>query len=193
MSNVSRIGSAEFEHILSKARAAEAGGRGTLSTGEALVAALVLNRPDWLLEMNYTMAEAIERIGAEWARLVPAAAKQFSREREEAAYEAAETARHAQLAQFTARRKAEDEEIECSAAFVTYGNAPGYRDVSLTFDLKPLEDGSQQLMRTTINVRPEDAERVVRAILDVHRSAWRKGSPIDVKPDEQRPNWIDRL
>jgi hypothetical protein len=70
-SNVSKIGGAEFEHILSKARAAQAGGRGALSTGEAIVAALVLNRPGWLLEMNYTIAEAIERIGPEWARLVP--------------------------------------------------------------------------------------------------------------------------
>jgi hypothetical protein len=192
MSNVSKIGSAEFEHILSKARAAEAGGRGALSTGEALVAALVLNRPDWLLEMNYTMAEAIERIGPEWARLVPAAAKQFSREREEAAYEAVERARQAQLVEFSARRRGEDV-IDCAATFVTSGNAPGYRDVSLTFDLKPLGDGSQQVMRTTINVRAEDAERVVHAIVDVHRFAWRKGTPIDVKPNEQRPNWIDRL
>jgi hypothetical protein len=48
-------------------------------------------------------------------------------------------------------------------------------------------------MRTTINVRPEDGEEVVRAIADVHRFAWRNGAPIDVKPDEQRPNWIDRL
>lgn len=192
MSNVSKIGSAEFEHILSKARAAEAGGRGALSTGEALVAALVLNRPDWLLELNYTMAEAIERIGSEWARLVPAAAKQFSRERDEAAYEAVEQARQAQLVEFSARGRGEDI-IDCAATFVTSGNAPGYRDVSLTFDLKPIGDPPQRAMRTNIRVRPEDAEEVVRAIADVHRFAWRNGAPIDVKPDEQRPSWIDRL
>jgi hypothetical protein len=30
-------------------------------------------------------------------------------------------------------------------------------------------------------------------VVDVHRFAWRNGAPIDVKPDEQRPSWIDRL
>ena len=35
---------------------------GPLSTGEALTAALVLNRHDWLLDMDYTIAEALERI-----------------------------------------------------------------------------------------------------------------------------------
>jgi hypothetical protein len=192
MSNVSKAGSADLEHILSKARDAEAGGLGALSTGEALAAALVLNRPDWLLAMNYTIAEAIERIGPDWARLIPAAARQFRREREEAAYEAAEQARQAQLEEFSARQQREDV-IDCSATFVTSGNAPGYRDVSLTFDLKPIGDGPQRAMRTNIRVRAEDAEEVVRAIADVHRFAWRNGAPIDVKPDEQRPNWIDRL
>jgi hypothetical protein len=47
-------------------------------------------------------------------------------------------------------------------------------------------------MRTTIRVRSEDAEEVVRAIADVHRFAWRNAAPIDVKPDEQRPSWIER-
>jgi hypothetical protein len=120
-----------------------------------------------------------------------AAAKQFSREREEAAYEAAETSRHAQLAEFTARQRTEDE-VRCSATFVTSGSAPGYRDVDLTFDLQPVGDGFQQVMRTTIRVRSEDAEEVVRAIADVHRLAWRNAAPIDVKPDEQRPSWIER-
>ena len=192
MSNVSKIGGAEFEHILSKAREAEAGGLGALSTGEALAAALVLNRPDWLLAMNYTMAEAIERIGPDWARLIPAAAKQFGREKEEAAYKAAEQGRQAQWAEFSARQRQEDV-IDCAATFVTSGNAPGYRDVSLTFDLRPIGDGPERAMRTHVRVRPEDAERVVRAVVDVHRFAWRNGAPIDVKPDEQRPGWIDLL
>ncbi len=37
-------------------------GAGPLSTGEALTAALVLNRHDWLKRMDYTIAEALERI-----------------------------------------------------------------------------------------------------------------------------------
>ncbi|KGU42927.1 hypothetical protein [Xanthomonas citri] len=46
-----------------------------LSTGEKLAAALALNRFDWLAKMDYTIAEAIERIGPQWAALIPDAAK----------------------------------------------------------------------------------------------------------------------
>jgi phenylpropionate dioxygenase-like ring-hydroxylating dioxygenase large terminal subunit len=188
MTTVSKMGSPDLAQILAKTRDADAGGLGALSTGEALAAALVLNRPDWLAAMNYTIAEAIERVGPEWIRLIPAAAKQFNRESEEAAYETAEKARQAKLAEFTARR-ADDKTIDCSATFVTSGNAPGYRDVSLTFDLRPI--GDNRTMRTTVRIRPEDGETVVREITDVHRFAWRNGAPIDAKPDEQRPRWID--
>ncbi len=38
------------------------GDTGPLSTGEALTAALVLNRHDWLKEMDYTIAQALDRI-----------------------------------------------------------------------------------------------------------------------------------
>jgi hypothetical protein len=41
-----------------------------LSTGERLAAAVVLNRFDWLQAMNYTMPEAIDRIGPEWTALL---------------------------------------------------------------------------------------------------------------------------
>ena len=37
-------------------------GPGPLSIGEALTAALVLNRHDWLIEMDYTIAQALDRI-----------------------------------------------------------------------------------------------------------------------------------
>jgi len=37
-------------------------GTGPLSTGEALTAALVLNRHDWLTDMDYTIAQALDRI-----------------------------------------------------------------------------------------------------------------------------------
>ncbi|WP_292597840.1 hypothetical protein [Mesorhizobium sp.] len=46
-----------------------------MSTGEKLAAALVLNRPDRLAEMNYTLAEAIGRVGPEWLSLIPEAAR----------------------------------------------------------------------------------------------------------------------
>lgn len=65
---------AEFKHLLGKARDATVGGReawAVMSTGEKVAVALVLNRPDWLNEMRYTLAEAIERTGPEWLALIP--------------------------------------------------------------------------------------------------------------------------
>lgn len=53
-------------HIVEKARAAKHGGFNRLSTGEKLAAALVLNRPDWLDSMGYTIAEAIDRLDYGW-------------------------------------------------------------------------------------------------------------------------------
>jgi len=192
MTNVSKIGSADLAHILAKTReAADRGSPGPLSTGEALMAALVLNRPDWLIAMEYTIAEAIERIGPEWVRLIPTAAKQFKQESEAAEYKTAIKAHEARLAELNARRQSEDEPINFSAKYVTSGSAPGYRDVHLTFDLVPIGDGPKPTIRTMLRIRPEDAETVVWNITDVHRFAWRNGAPIDAKPDEQRPRWID--
>jgi hypothetical protein len=65
----------ELDHIVSKARDAKNGGFGVLSTGEKLAAALTLNRADWLAGMDYTMAEAIDRVGAQWLALIPDAAR----------------------------------------------------------------------------------------------------------------------
>ncbi|MEA9489845.1 hypothetical protein [Xanthomonas campestris] len=45
--------------------AARLGEPGPLSTGEALTAALVLNRHDWLADMGYTVAQALDRIDSE--------------------------------------------------------------------------------------------------------------------------------
>ncbi len=191
MTNVSKIGNDDLAHILAKTRDAAAGGIDALSTGEALAAALILNRPDWLIAMKYTIAEAIERIGLDWVRLIPAASKQFKQEREAAEYEAALAKHQVQLAKFTERADAEDEVIEFSTTFVTSGSAPGYRDVYLRFDLVPTGDGPKPTIKAGLRIRPEDAETIVGDIMDVHRFAWRKGPPIDAKPEEQRPKWID--
>ena len=49
-------------HILACARTAKKyRGPGPLSTGEALAAAIVLNKPAWIKAMGYTLAEAIHR------------------------------------------------------------------------------------------------------------------------------------
>ena len=42
---------------------------------EKLAAALVLNRADLLASMKFTIAEAIERVGPDWLRLIPRVAR----------------------------------------------------------------------------------------------------------------------
>ncbi|NIJ79657.1 hypothetical protein [Xanthomonas cannabis] len=55
-----------LQRMIEVARAAaRMKGPGPLSTGEALTAALVLNRADWLAEMDYTIAEALDRIDSD--------------------------------------------------------------------------------------------------------------------------------
>ena len=58
------------------------GGWGPQSTGEKLASALVLNRPDWIASMDYTLAEAIDRVGAQWLALIPTAARTLRDEAE---------------------------------------------------------------------------------------------------------------
>lgn len=69
------IGKPDLAQFLAKATDTSNGRFGGLSTGEALVAALVLNRSDWPCKMNYTISEALERIGPDWTRPIPAAAR----------------------------------------------------------------------------------------------------------------------
>ncbi len=79
--------------ILDKSRAARDGHFGVLSTGEKLTAALVLNKPEWLAKMDYTMAEAVERVGPEWMARVPEAARVLDEAELAAEAEAIEQAR----------------------------------------------------------------------------------------------------
>jgi hypothetical protein len=65
---------AEFNHLLSKSRDAKKHGQDAWacqSTGEKLAVALVLNRPDWLASMRYTIGEALDRVGDEWVTIIP--------------------------------------------------------------------------------------------------------------------------
>lgn len=55
------------ERMVEIARAAHGLGAdfpGYLSTGEAVTAALILNRADWLKRLDYTLAEAVYRLDA---------------------------------------------------------------------------------------------------------------------------------
>jgi hypothetical protein len=70
-----------YNHLLNKARQAMRCGRSAWavqSTGEKVVVALVLNRADWLDELGYTVAEAIERAGQEWVAIIPQVARQLA-------------------------------------------------------------------------------------------------------------------
>jgi hypothetical protein len=72
-----------YLHLLRKAREAHLGGRDAwrvMSTGEKVAVALVLNRPEWLSEFDYTIAEAIDRAGAEWVSLIPRVASELADE-----------------------------------------------------------------------------------------------------------------
>ena len=64
----------DYQHFLGKVRDAKNGGHGAwtvMSTGEKTAVAIALNRADWIAQMNYTLAEAIERTGAQWISLLP--------------------------------------------------------------------------------------------------------------------------
>jgi hypothetical protein len=72
-----------YEHLLRKSRDAKRGGHDAWtaqSTGEKVAVALVLNRADWLAEIDYTIPEAIDRSGAEWVAVIPQVARQLAEE-----------------------------------------------------------------------------------------------------------------
>jgi len=73
----------EFRQLLAKARDAKGGGEpawSALSTGERLAVALVLNRPEWISAMGYSLAEALDRVGLDWLSFVPEVARQLRAE-----------------------------------------------------------------------------------------------------------------
>lgn len=176
-----------LEHLLMKVREANDGGLGTLSTGEALAAALVLNRADWLTSMGYTIAEALDRVDDEMIALIPSAARMF-REANVVMAEAQAVAREEAAMSELGRG---EELVDLNAKLVTYGNAPGYRDVSLVFDVQRFE--SSKTYQVRLHVNAEDSISVMRHIAEVNRTAWDGGRPIDSKEDEVRPRWLNFL
>jgi hypothetical protein len=73
----------QYEHLLRRSHDAQDGGHdawAVQSTDEKAAVALVLNRADWLEEIQYTIAEAIERSGAEWVSIIPQVARQLEDE-----------------------------------------------------------------------------------------------------------------
>lgn len=177
-----------IEHLTMKARDAIAmNGTGGMSTGEALAVALVLNRSDWLAKMDYTIAEALNRIDDDWIAIIPQVARSIDAANVVMA-QANVAARDAvALSDLTAGAG----EIDLEAKLVTYGNAPGYRDMTFTFDLQRHDSASKQRVR--LQVSAEDSASMVEGILHVHRFAWSEDGPIDKLEGERRPRWIDAV
>lgn len=181
-----------FEHLMQKVRDAANGGINAMSTGEALSVALVLNRPDWLKSMGYTIAEALDRIDLDTIGLLRRAERQWLEECSEEKYRKIQEAQaEVETEVFTA--VSSDIQLELRGELVTYGNAPGYRDVDLVFDVRPLVGDDDKVRRLSVRVRPEDAESIVKELLSVHRHAWLTGhGPLDRRDGETKPTWIER-
>ena len=70
-------------YLLNKSRRAIESGRAGWAqqpTNEKLAIALVLNRADWLEDLGYTIADAIELAGKELVFVIPQVARQIQNE-----------------------------------------------------------------------------------------------------------------
>ncbi|MCY0853097.1 DUF7673 family protein [Cupriavidus sp. D39] len=74
--------------------------------------------------------------------------------------------------------------------YETHGNAPGYRDVTLYVSFT---DDPDRQRPVALCFSAQDGEEIGRAIVGIHRRAWRDTEgPIDKREGEKRPLWIDR-
>lgn len=72
---------------------------------------------------------------------------------------------------------------------VTWGFAPGYRDISMTV---ALNDGSQNKRQIELHFDTAQAAEILRALWEVHECAWRLADgPIDKQPHELRPDFVN--
>ena len=71
----------------------------------------------------------------------------------------------------------------------TYGEAPGYRSVSVYVRLG--EAGNTEV---ELRLSPEDGETLMQHIARVHAFAWKSDDrgPLDRREGERRPAWLDR-
>lgn len=180
-----------FEHLMQKVRDAAVSGIGGMSTGEALSVALVLNRFDWLRDLDYTIAEALHRIDDETIPLLRQAERAWRQENEGMQHVAQIQKNAAVEASFF---EACDEGIELDLAgqLVTHSYAPGYRDIAFIFDVVPIGvSRHRKQRRVSIRIRPEDADYIITELLSTHRFAWRGDcGPLDRKDGEVPPRWI---
>lgn len=181
-------------HMVSSALTAARSGYGTLSTGEALAAALILNDHAVLVDREMTIAEALDRVGPDWSALIPTASKRVLAQLDDLE----QTRRQVKKQEADERFvdfAADDEPVDLEAKFVTYGEAPGYRDAYITLKLVPLgsEMDGPKTVTATVRLNAVDSAKVAQSIFDIHQLAWRAGNrPIDAKDSEKRPSWLDR-
>lgn len=176
-----------FEHLISKCRQASAVGIDALSHGEALAAALVLNRADWLASMNYTIAEALGRIDDDWIAMIPRAAKLIAESNEVLSKASRSSAEEMVLHSLGEEGAAT---IDVRAKLITAGDSPGYRSVSLEFDIQSFNSSASH--RLCFSLSLEDTEAIREHIEQAHRFAWRRGAPLDIRAGETKPRWLDR-
>ncbi|CAB3920124.1 Uncharacterised protein [Achromobacter xylosoxidans] len=185
-----------FDHLMRVVRSAAANnGPGPMSTGEALAAALVLNRADWLADLGYTIAQALDRLDEGDADLLSRAEKLWRAQCDAQAEVASIAARAHRVADLFGRVDAQGPEaLHLDSELITYGDAPGYRDVYLEFDVSVIGRAMpDHKHRIKLRIRPSDGESIVSHIVGVHRFAWRPGKhPLDAKDGEKRPVWIER-
>ncbi|AXV99238.1 hypothetical protein CJO80_27180 (plasmid) [Ralstonia solanacearum] len=77
----------------------------------------------------------------------------------------------------------------CAARYRTYGNAPGYRDVTLILEVA---DGVARTAPVELQLSAADSAELARNLLDLHRRAWRDAQrgPLDRQAGETRPHWL---
>lgn len=183
-----------FDHMLRVSLHAATHGPGVLSTGERLAAALVLNRPDWLAKQGYSIPDALSRIGADWANLIPKVADAVIRELSKRADAKAIVEEGLRISSaFGAHGDGdggdgEPPTVDFTANLRTYGSAPGYRDVTLVFDL--VRAGHQAPLQAALRISADDSISILEHINQVHALAWSKGQPIDATDGESKPCWV---
>lgn len=141
--------------MLNIAQEAALHGIGTMSLGEALTAALILNRCDWLRERGYSIAEALERIGPEWTARLHEIEKQFYDEATQARLHFNfEILPHpAETGCFTLRLLEGGQEVG-GGQFSTHGKATQFTDEQSAYD-EALATGHSWLVAKQAAVFPE--------------------------------------
>lgn len=84
-----------------------------------------------------------------------------------------------------------------SAKLVSYGNAPGYRDVTLTFDCQVVGEDGRAVgpVRLELSLDPTGGVAVMQHVQHVHAFAWRnlEHGPLDLQAGERQPRWVDHV